>query len=187
MPCLGDFSGFHSKSNLFYGIIHIELWMVHSLLFTDIRSLPKLPSFHKKPENRDFLLYQPQKRKYTKDYVRKYKRIMQNKPNFQKSQMNVNLYNTTAYENKHDWTLGENKPNSNPIQANFNAYQTQFKPKQTQFQTAFFLQRYLSAPRTHTLQKLLRSFVTVHLGNQGLSKFHFNAPMLDYFDKIFPL
>ena len=44
--------------------------------------------------------------------------FMQNKPNFQKSQMNVNPYNTTDYENKSDWTLGENKPNqtqSNPI------------------------------------------------------------------------
>ncbi|GAI24818.1 unnamed protein product, partial [marine sediment metagenome] len=34
---------------------------------------------------------------------------------FQKSQMNANLYNTTDYEGKRDWTLGENKPNSNPI------------------------------------------------------------------------
>ncbi len=40
-------------------------------------------------------------------------------------QMNANLYNTTDYERKRDWTLGENKPNTNPIQ-------TQFKPKQTQ-------------------------------------------------------
>jgi len=30
--------------------------------------------------------------------------------------MNVNPYNTMAYENKSDWTLGQNKPNSNPIQ-----------------------------------------------------------------------
>ncbi len=43
---------------------------------------------------------------------------MQNKPNFQKSQKNVNLYNTTDYERKRNWTLGENKPNSNPIKAN---------------------------------------------------------------------
>jgi len=43
--------------------------------------------------------------------------FMQNKPNFQKSQMNVNPYNTTDYENKSNWTLGENKPNSNPITA----------------------------------------------------------------------
>jgi len=32
--------------------------------------------------------------------------------------MNLNPYNTTAYENKHDWTLGQNKPNSNPIKPN---------------------------------------------------------------------
>ncbi len=45
--------------------------------------------------------------------------FMQNKANFRKSQMNVNLYNTTDYENKSNWTLGENKPNSNPIKPNF--------------------------------------------------------------------
>ncbi len=33
--------------------------------------------------------------------------------------MNVNPYNTTAYENIANWTLGQNKPNSNPIKANF--------------------------------------------------------------------
>ncbi len=43
---------------------------------------------------------------------------MQNKPNFQKSQMNVNLYNTTDYERKRDWTFGQIKPNSNPIKPN---------------------------------------------------------------------
>jgi hypothetical protein len=41
--------------------------------------------------------------------------FMQNKPNFRKSQMNVNLLITTDYENISDWTLGQNKPNSNPI------------------------------------------------------------------------
>jgi len=43
---------------------------------------------------------------------------MQNKPNFPKSQMNVSMYNTMDYENISDWTLGENKPNSNPIKPN---------------------------------------------------------------------
>ena len=33
--------------------------------------------------------------------------------------MNVNLYNTTDYENKRNWTIGQNKPNSNPIKPNF--------------------------------------------------------------------
>ena len=32
--------------------------------------------------------------------------------------MNVNPYNTTDYENKSNWTLGENKPNSNPNKPN---------------------------------------------------------------------
>jgi len=43
---------------------------------------------------------------------------MQNKPNFRKSQMNVNIFSTKTYENKSNWTLGENKPNSNPIKSN---------------------------------------------------------------------
>ncbi len=45
--------------------------------------------------------------------------FMQNKPNFRKSQMNVKSYKTKDYENKHNWTLGESKPNSNPIKPNF--------------------------------------------------------------------
>jgi len=32
--------------------------------------------------------------------------------------MNINPYNTSDYENKHTRTLGENKPNSNPIKPN---------------------------------------------------------------------
>ncbi len=32
--------------------------------------------------------------------------------------MNVNTYNTKNYENKRDWTIGESKPNSNPIKPN---------------------------------------------------------------------
>ncbi len=34
---------------------------------------------------------------------------------FAKSQMNVSFFYTMDYDNKRDWTLGENKPNSNPI------------------------------------------------------------------------
>ena len=41
--------------------------------------------------------------------------FMQNKPNFKDTQMNVNLNITKAYENKYNWTLGQSKPNSNPI------------------------------------------------------------------------
>ncbi len=32
--------------------------------------------------------------------------------------MNVNSLITTDYENKHNWTLGKNKPNSKPIKPN---------------------------------------------------------------------
>jgi len=41
--------------------------------------------------------------------------FLQNKPNFRKSQMNVSFLYTKDYENISGWTLGENKPNSNPI------------------------------------------------------------------------
>ncbi len=43
---------------------------------------------------------------------------MQNKPNFLRSQMNVKSYNTKDYENISDWTIGQSKPNSNPIKPN---------------------------------------------------------------------
>ena len=36
---------------------------------------------------------------------------MQNKPNFRKAKMNVSAVITKDYENKPNWTLGENKPN----------------------------------------------------------------------------
>ncbi len=32
--------------------------------------------------------------------------------------MNLNFYSTMDYENKSDWTIGENKPNSNPNKPN---------------------------------------------------------------------
>ena len=45
--------------------------------------------------------------------------FMQNKPNFKDAQMNVTSFYTVDYENISDWTLGQNKPNSNPIKPNF--------------------------------------------------------------------
>ncbi len=45
--------------------------------------------------------------------------VLTNKPNFQKSQMNLNLYNTTDYENKWQQIVRKNKPNSNPNKPNF--------------------------------------------------------------------
>jgi len=40
---------------------------------------------------------------------------MQNKANFKKSKMDVKLNISRDYEKKSKWTLGENKPKTNPI------------------------------------------------------------------------
>ncbi|MHC4308631.1 MAG: hypothetical protein ACYSSN_01680 [Planctomycetota bacterium] len=45
--------------------------------------------------------------------------FMQNKPNFRKSQMNVNEVLTEGYEKMDTWWSGKNKPNSNPNKAKF--------------------------------------------------------------------
>jgi hypothetical protein len=44
---------------------------------------------------------------------------MQNKPNFQDAQMNVNIYYIKVYKNETASGSGKNKPNSNPINPNF--------------------------------------------------------------------
>ncbi len=43
---------------------------------------------------------------------------MQNKPNLVRRRRIANSVYKMAYENKSNWTLGENKPNSNPIKPN---------------------------------------------------------------------
>ncbi len=55
----------------------------------------------------------------TKDYVRNYKRFMQNKPNLVRRRRIAYSVYTTDYENKWPWRVRKNKPNSNPIKANF--------------------------------------------------------------------
>ncbi len=62
---------------------------------------------------------------------------MQNKANFRKAKMNVSPYNTTDYDNKWQRTLGENKPNSNPIKANTKPNKANIIPKQTQSNPTF--------------------------------------------------
>ena len=66
----------------------------------------------------------------TKDYVRNYKQNMQNKPNFQKSQMNVSSVITMNYEQRTMNDELKNKPNSKPIQSQF---KPNTKPIQTQY------------------------------------------------------
>jgi len=48
--------------------------------------------------------------------------------------MNVTSFITTVYENNSNWTLGENKPNSNPIKANTKPIKANKMPKQTQYE-----------------------------------------------------
>ncbi len=45
--------------------------------------------------------------------------FMQNKPNFQKAKMNINIYYTKVYNNETAFRRRKNKPNSNPIKPNF--------------------------------------------------------------------
>ena len=58
--------------------------------------------------------------------------FLTNKANFPDAQMNVNKVLTKDYENNSNWTLGENKPNTNPIQSQYKAnskpIQSQYKP-----------------------------------------------------------
>jgi hypothetical protein len=59
--------------------------------------------------------------------------FMQNKANLLDALMNVTSLITVEYENISNWTLGENKPNTNPIKANSKPIQSQFKANQSQF------------------------------------------------------
>jgi hypothetical protein len=54
--------------------------------------------------------------------------ICSNKPNFQKSQMNVTKVITSDYDKMDTWSIRKNKPNSNPIQSQFKPNQSQNKP-----------------------------------------------------------
>jgi len=58
--------------------------------------------------------------------------FMQNKPNFRKSQMNVNAIIIKDYENETLSRRGKNKPNSNPIKPNTKPIKANKMPKQTQ-------------------------------------------------------
>ncbi len=56
--------------------------------------------------------------------------FLTNKANFRKSQVNVTSLITKDYENKSNWTLGENKPNSKPIQTQTNPIKANFRKAQ---------------------------------------------------------
>jgi len=89
----------HQKSRIEYRASSIE----NPVIYVPIRTLIYVPIRH--PLHLSRILY-------------KSPLFMQNKPNFLRSQMNLNPHSTMAYENISDWTPGENKPNSNPIKPN---------------------------------------------------------------------
>ena len=91
---------------------------------------------------------------------------MQNKPNFQKSQMNVNSLITIDYENISDWTLGENKPNSKPISVNPKMSANVFITKDYENET--FLRPEKTNPNK---AKLKRDLFSAKIGNFFLKNF----------------
>ncbi len=52
--------------------------------------------------------------------------------------MNVSIYLQAAYENKRNWTIGQSKPNSNPIQTQTNPIAERVKLMQS-----VYLQRFM--------------------------------------------
>jgi len=122
---------------------------------------------------------------------------------FPKKSNDVSFFYTMDYENKSDRTLGENKPNSNPISEtpkmsanafsqkdyeNKTALRSQKnKPKQTQFQTqrlsklflafTFLCPSYNLAMQTWTIQKLL-NWVTEYLAGKGIDSPRLSAELL---------
>ncbi len=88
--------------------------------------------------------------------------FMQNKPNFPKSQMNANTFTQMAYENKRDWTIGQSKPNSNPIKPNL--VRRRRIPKMPKWTKACLPQRIMkmkppSGPKKQTQSKPVLSAV----------------------------
>ena len=90
---------------------------------------------------RDACSYTQYEIRSTNSYVRNYKKKMQNKANFQKSQINVSDLLTMNYVKMDTWSSGKNKANSKPIQtqykANSNPIQSQFKPNTNPIQTQY--------------------------------------------------
>jgi len=72
---------------------------------------------------------------------------MQNKPNFRKAQMNANVFITMNYENKYNWTIGQNKPNSNPIQTQSNPISSKAKMSVNIYYTEDYENKWLGRVR----------------------------------------
>jgi hypothetical protein len=114
----------------------------------------------------------------TKHYVRNYKQNMQNKANFQKSQMNVSKVLTKDYVKNDTWWSGKNKAKTKPIQTQYKAntkpiqsqfkanskpIQSQFKPKQSQFK-----------PNTNPIQSQFKANSNPNKANSNPIKVNFS-------------
>jgi len=85
---------------------------------------------------------------------------MQNKPNLLDTQMNVTSLITVDYENKSNWKLGKNKPNTNPIKPNFR--------KAKMFLNFYSTKDYENKPRLRTPQKQTQ-FIPTEGGSNPIS------------------
>ena len=75
--------------------------------------------------------------------------FMQNKPNFGKAKMNINVFPTRDYENIANWTLGENKPNSKPIQTQSNPISSKAKMSVNIYYTEDYENKWLRRVRNN--------------------------------------
>ena len=105
----------------------------------------------------------------TKDYVRNYKRIMQNKPNFPNTQMNLKFCKKMAYKNfiplsgqKNKPNQSQFKPNTNPISEMPKMSANVFFTKNYENEPAFRLQ--INKPNSNPIKANLR---------QEMSKMHY--------------
>ncbi|MBW8041622.1 MAG: hypothetical protein FVQ85_16725 [Planctomycetes bacterium] len=87
---------------------------------------------------------------------------MQNEPNLPKAQMNVYKVLTKDYENKCDWTLGQNEPKTNPIYhgvvclARILSYETSFTNNSVDICPEFSYSICLSMPAESGIANFLR-------------------------------
>ncbi len=89
-----------------------EPWTMNLEPFTSIEN-PTLAHF------RNFSsLFTPSPLYICREFSTNHLLFMQNKPNLVRRRRIANSVCTTNYENKSNWTLSENKPNSNPIKPN---------------------------------------------------------------------
>jgi hypothetical protein len=88
--------------------------------------------------------------------------FLTNKPNFRKSQMNVTDLLIREYDKMDTWSIGKNKPNSNPIQTQFKPNQSQYKantnPNKANFKGKNMLLRITINPRRELQRQIVLIF-----------------------------